>query len=470
MQHSMTQNSDRHSLPTTIHLNVRDRNYIIPETDDPDGLYFPMSLVIGLTLKVALKPEQLIAAVVEVDRRFPQFRLGYRLDYRNDFWYKVPDGELQEHLKAMVRHGKAAALDDLMSASLPANIVPISQPLEFTLHGNNLVVKAIHAFGDGRFIMQLIAYILQAVLEPAIFERLPALPAHTGIPLWRVVWQSPGQGIGILLTAAKLLGQTYQDFKTTPVAGDAHKVFPVIHSGSPMQVVRFTLTAQAMTLLDEIRNSIQGPNRISLNTLMQVLIAHGLADFGSSVQPTIYTIPVDLKRYLKQPDTFYPGNLASQIRVRQAVRESFDLAEEAAALQQEIERQLADRSPLASLPMEWLFALGGKKLFRKTNRDWLLNSPKTDPRFFVLTNLGSLDTDWKALLPHMEGTCGFAVPLMGAPPVVVAFLALGGVGHLTLVYNPLALSAEQAQMLLTTFGPERLNSLLDTLNDHGSHP
>jgi len=265
----------------------------------------------------------------------------------------------------------------------------------------------------------------------------------------------------------KTFKETYQDFKTSPGKAEDRQVYPAVRSGSPMQVVCFEVTSAAMSLLDEIRKAAGNTLRVSLNTLMQVLVAHRLTELGLNVQPPIYTIPVDLKRYLKRPDTFYPGNLASQIRVRQPAHELPDLAGESAALQREIDRQLAGRYPLASLPAEWLFALGGKKMYKKANRDWLLKSPQTDRRLFVLTNLGSLDKDFAPLLSHLSGTCAFAVPLMGAPPVVLAFFSLNGVGHLTLIYNPQALSPDQAARLMQTFDSGHLKTVLGNLVNNG---
>src|SRR5258708_30965464 len=140
---NMTQMFVRPSLPIAIPMNVLDRAYVVPETDDERGSHFPMSLVIGLSLPQPLSSDQVLAALQMVNDRFPQFRLGYRLDAHHDRWLRVPGDQLARHLADMVRDGSHSplpnrpgdTLDALISAAPPENITPFTLPIQVTLTG-----------------------------------------------------------------------------------------------------------------------------------------------------------------------------------------------------------------------------------------------------------------------------------------------------------------------------------------------
>src|SRR5262249_5246359 len=132
---------------------------------------------------------------------FPQLRLGYRLDTSRDRWLRVPDNQLAQHLADMVcdsSHNTQSnqvedKLDALISDTLLVNITPITLPIQFTLSGKHVIVKAIHAFGDGRFIMHLIAFVMLAALQKSAFDALQALPMNTWIPLGVSSGRRPGR-------------------------------------------------------------------------------------------------------------------------------------------------------------------------------------------------------------------------------------------------------------------------------------
>ncbi len=116
--------------PQSIRFNDIDRNYLIPETDDPDGPYFPMSLVIGMTLIKPLLTSDVVKGLKRVNAKYPQFRLGYKLDYKHDRWLKLVAGALDQHWTTLVNeHQRAADVATLLSEQLPENISPLSQPL-----------------------------------------------------------------------------------------------------------------------------------------------------------------------------------------------------------------------------------------------------------------------------------------------------------------------------------------------------
>src|SRR4051812_12882437 len=117
MPHSTIPMSAR-NLPDVIRFNAIDRYYVIPETEDDSGPYFPMALVIGIDLREALTPDQIVTALQAVNEKYPQFRLGYTLDYQHERWRKVAAADLSAHFAAMVHTDSAGDHDALVSEAL----------------------------------------------------------------------------------------------------------------------------------------------------------------------------------------------------------------------------------------------------------------------------------------------------------------------------------------------------------------
>src|SRR5713226_10114199 len=197
MRHNMNQINSK--LPEYIPFNAIDRSFLIPETEDPEGFYFPMSLVIGVGLKDPVDHEALCRAVCAVEDRFAQFRLGYELDYRSGRWHRVERQRLAEYLRSIVRSLEGGELELLVSQLVRENNQPLSRPVSIVFWANKLIFRIHHSFGDGRFVMQLVAYILLAMTDPVAFSKLPDLPINFGLPLRAVVWQTPVAGIATFL-------------------------------------------------------------------------------------------------------------------------------------------------------------------------------------------------------------------------------------------------------------------------------
>ena len=446
--------------PQSIRFNDIDRNYLIPETDDPDGPYFPMSLVIGMTLTKPLSAPDVVEGLKRVNAKYPQFRLGYTLDYRRDRWLKLGAGALDQHWTTLVNeHQREADVATLLSEQLPKNINPLSQPLSIDIYKNTVIFKVHHSFADGRFVMLMLPYILLAALDESAFDALPTLSLGYSLPVWRVVWQTPRQGLEILVNWFKTLSAQVEEFKGPANKPNLPRAEPV-KSGTPMSVSCQIINQDVMELLDKLRKDIPGPTKISLNTLVQIIIAQRLIELGLEDTTPTLTVPLDLKRYLKQSQKLYPGNLASQIRIPLPLGEMPDFAEACRTLQLQIDDRIQRKFALVGMPGEWLLALGGRKLYRKVNRDWLIGSNSTDPRFFIISNLGKLDQELGPLMPFIDPNApiGFGIPLMGAPPLVIALLVVEGKGHLTMTYNPSVLSQPQIEDILRALGPEWLNN------------
>jgi hypothetical protein len=439
-------------LPQTIKFNTLDRVFLIPETDDPQGMYFPMSLAAAVLLKSPPRSDDMIRAVKAVERKFPQFRLGYKLDFLHTCWRRVSAEQLEAYLASLVITGPAdVPLERQISTAIRTNIVPLEQPIQIILAGQAIIVRQHHSFGDGKFLFRLLQQLLLALYDPDTFEKLPDLPMRWTIPLWRVIAQSPRQTARVLSGWIKSFTSSYQEFQHDMAAPTAERLLDPIRSNAEMHVCLKTIRPEILSKINELRTTSAG-TKLSLNTALQVIIAHRLIELGL-MEPTIpYTIPVDLHRYLNDPGAFYAGNLASQIRLSTTKREKLDLVADCLEIQQRVDEQLANYGPLLYAPSEILLALNDG-MYKKVNRGWLLNSTNTDPRFFVLSNLGNFDAEYGLLAPWVDLAKGIylGIPLMGAPHLVVAFTSTVGQGNLTLVYDPRVMSTEQINTLLQVF-------------------
>lgn len=405
------------------------------------GTHFPMSPIVCATLHDDISGMALANAVMEVNQRFPQFRLGYRLDSANDRLVRVAESELKTYLAALVQ---VMALDDrpltdVLAVMMSENITPISQPIAIVMYGPHIAIKFHHSFGDGRFLFHLMATLLLALLKPDDFRQLPDLPAHYALPMWRIVYQSPGQALRVFTKWIKTLRGTVQEYQRD-MSGTPAEMLDPIRSGTPMRVVFKRLSPDAMLKLATLRTKLSAQEKISVNTLLEVLFAQVLHDMGLVRPPVMYTVPVDLHRYLNQPDAFYPGNLSGQIRI--SGQASFDLQQEVTTLQKHISEQLETLIPLSTLPSEWLLMLAGKKTYKSVNRGWLNASINTDPRFFVLSNLGTLDKPFSALVDCLDLSEGLfvTVPLMGGPHLVITITTLQGQGNIAVTFDPRVLT------------------------------
>jgi hypothetical protein len=277
-------------------------------------------------------------------------------------------------------------------------------------------------------------------------------------PIWRVIWQNMRQGSHVMWQFVKSLSGYYQDYHHDVQGNSATSRIPIV-SGSPMGVRFKSISADCLALLNDIKQDI------SLNTLLQVMIGEHLKKFNIQQEPITYTIPVDLRRYLSESDVYYPSNLASQIRI--TLPDTSSPVERIQILQQQISEKLQKKEPLVGIPGEWLLAMGGKKTYQAVNRDWLLKSTHNDPRVFILSNLGKLDSFFtpfedvlaEVFLPQL------VIPLMGSPPLVFSFNTLCHQGNIALTYDPQLFSSEQIDSVLSVFDSSKIHNFAKSFTE-----
>jgi hypothetical protein len=432
-------NPTRQQLPQRIRLTILDRESVIPETADRAGPHFPRSVAIAMRLKQPVDPAVLTAALRKVDDRFPQFRLAYTLDSEHSCWQRVPDSELDEHLASLVRvETSDAELAELLSNLIITNNMPFSRPLGIVLRGNDIVFKINHVLGDAACLFPLIRAVVLAILDPDEFSALPDLPLNFGLPLWRVVTQSPGRAVQVFIRWFVILREWLGEWRTpacsTPSLSEkASKLAPMV-SGSPMKVVLKTIPRETLKTLRKIKHVVSADGPVSLTTVLYVLLGKRLAELGFVGKEHWYTFPVDLRRYLKHPSAFVAGNLGGEQRVHVSEDGVRDLAHECAEVHRQLNRKVNALEPLATVPMLWLLALPGDRFYNRVT---------------LRTKKGGNGVD----LAH---GVFIAVPLIGTLRIVISFAIVGEQGNWTLTYDPNMFSAAQIEDLLAMFDPDWL--------------
>ena len=446
------------NLPESIRLTTLDLSFLIPETEDMESVYFPMSVVCCLPLKRPVKVEEFVTALAQLDQRFPQFRLGYKLDYIHNRWVRIPEDQRASYWANCIQM-RSTDLDvaGKIAEAVSTNITPLDQPIMFYLDDQHIVVKMHHSLGDGRYFGRMMGYMLLALADPAAFEKLPTLPMNFGMPVWKLIFQTPQQGMRVLTGAIKSFVSYYKEFRQDVTVQETTRELAPIVTGSPMGIECKLVEPEVLKQLNEMKIALSSDTKITLNTLLQVLIATRLTELGLTGPTPVYTIPVDLRRYLKSPGDFYPGNLISQIKVKSSA--SDDLLAECTWVQRNADEQLENYEPLLAGPGESIFALN-TRAYKRVNRQWLLATIKTDKRFFLLSNLGHLDSVLRPLSSLIDLPQGVfaAAPLMGGIPLVFCFSMAAGHGYITMTYDPRVLSKEQAMTVAEMFDTEWLTA------------
>jgi hypothetical protein len=437
--------------PATIAFNSIDRSYLIPEAADSDT-HLPMSIITVLELDTAPTVDAVIRALQVLVQQFPQLRLGYHLQPEKSCWVRVPDAELAADLAASVTSVAAQSIEAFISQMIAVNNVPLSQPIAIVLCDKYFIIRMHHSFGDGRFLFLLNCYLLTALFAE---NRLSTLPAPSGwrYPLWRLVWRNVGTARQVFWQWLRALSGAVDEFQQQVSDTNQPQQRTPVVSGLPQCVIFRQIESDILEIVQKIRDKLLAKNRVSLNTLLQVLIGERLAELGLLQLPTTYSIPVDLHRYLPQQDAIYPGNLATQIRI--GLPDLASWVEACYMLQERVDKQLDSYMPLVGMPNDWLLGLGGDKTYKAVNRDWLLKSTNTDPRFFILTNLGNLDSVFADVSTHVSHP-QVVTPLMGGPPLVISFNTYQGQANYTITYDPRVLSEAQIDLICVMFTPKWL--------------
>jgi len=429
--------------PQYLPLNVIDRQFLVPETDDfANGAYLPMTIVSVVHPRTIPSVSSLQDALIQLDNLFPQYRLSYALDPLTPRWVRVPEKDRIPYLRNRVQQAKADTVDEHLSASVRNNLSPVEDPLKIFFCKDSLCIHLYHPSGDAKFLFQLTASLLTALFKP---EQLEQGENRFSVPLSEVVMRDIPQTIKVLGHTLKRVSEKATNYvsglpsSSIVIDSKQKSVFQATVSGTKMRVMHVEIPPDKMMRIRSVVQSLPKDQKISLNTYWQIFFAFRLNEMGLVDWPIELTTLVDLRRYMKNHRILYPGNCISNIRLT-INKASF--ADACVDYQNQLTAQMSSVYPLSDIVGNWFLTLAGDKTFRLANRNWYLNASPKEERFFTLTNVGRLDEIFETVSDFIYPDIRLVTPIMGAAPLVIAFTSFNNYGHFTATYKPDILSTD----------------------------
>jgi len=435
--------------PKHIPLNVIDRQFLVPETDDfTNGSYLPMTVTAAIRPRIMPSVASLQNAIIQVDTEFPQYRLCYTLDLVTPRWVRVPDENRIEYLKNRVQKSEVDTVEEHLTYYIRYNLFPLEEPLKIFICNDSLCFHFYHAFGDGRFCTQIVASILTALFKPESFEQTDN-PFF--IPLREVAMSNFPQTMKVIGHVVKQAGKKATNYisglSTPSIVVDPTKnsVYQATISGTKMDAAYVEIPPDKMKQIKSIVSSLSTTPQISLNTYWQIFFAFRMNEMGLVNWPIELTALIDLRRYMKGPKRFYPGNCINNIRLT-INKASFVNA--CVDYQSQLEKRINNAHPLADMFITQLLALAGDTAFRQANRHFYLKVSPQERRFYAFTNAGRLDNVFQPIRDYIFPDIRFVTPIMGAAPLVILFTSFNNYGLFTATYKPDIISKEDVLRIM----------------------
>jgi hypothetical protein len=450
--------------PEKIPLNIVDRQFLIPETDDDYGAYLPMATGSIFQTDRLYTTDEVRQTLIRINDSLPQLRIGYKLNLAPPYWVRVEEDMLEQHFDRMVEtHELSTTINEYITQNMRTNIDPISEPLRVVLFENYICIQCSHVFGDGRFLIRLTSVFLHALYHPDddLAKTIP-FEQNYHFPMGKVVFANPRQS---WLVARQLIPRTLQKvyryaIKTTgfnanhstpngntPEPGEITR--DPIRSGSAMGFAPYQISPAEMQELHTIRKNLLPGKSISITNFLQMHFALRMVELGYTQWPIEFTITLDLSRYLNNPQEFYPGNRMSSFSL---LLDEDKVPDVYNTLQERSDQLLRSAYALADIPGNWMLAAMGDKAYKQANRQWWVNSAHTESRFFHFVNLGILDPYFPTTLEKLPSDIKMYISLMGGPPLLIGFYTVKNHGTLTFVYDPQVLSLDDIEAIRGDLG------------------
>ncbi|MEO1288156.1 MAG: hypothetical protein AAFV93_10340 [Chloroflexota bacterium] len=440
-------------LPETIPLNCIDRVFLIPETEDIHGSYFPVTIGRLTHFKSPITKQQLLDALVRLDDHFPQLRLRYRINVETLKFEKIPDSDRLSYFESLIEEVEGdAEPDDVMADLISYNTMPLGSLYNFRFRNNEFYLKIHHVAGDGRLLESFQQAMMYAIFMPEKLDSLPYADKKFWIPIQKVIWNNPLMGIAVLARFAWMIGTRFFKLVVARITGgsaqqNANKKADdsnAITSHTAMGFATAVIEPENFKRLKKLRRQVVEGEKVSLNNILNVELALRLQKMGYLGQRVTYTIPVDLRRYMPKDANFYPSNLSSAIRV---TTNSNDPAKVCQQITAETTRAFYSFEPLIGMPWEWLTGLLPRAMYDRMHRNHRMTAKPDPERFFILSNVGALDRVHGDFNPYIE-PLQYGTLAATDTPILIIFGSMHGYGIWTASFNPKIISKEEVQQLM----------------------
>ena len=435
--------------PKYLPLNVIDRQFLVPETDDfANGSYLPMTVTGVYHPRVMPSVASLQDALIQVDTKFPQYRLSYTLDPITPRWIRVSDENRIEYLKDRVKKVEVDTVEEHLTYYVQHNLSPLENPFQVFICNESLCFHFYHPFGDGKFCTQIVASVLIAIFKP---ERFESTENQFFIPLGKVAMSNFPQTMKVIGHVVKQVSKKATNFisglstPTKTIDLDQNSIYRPTVSGTKMHVAYVKIPPDKMKQIRSVVKNLSTTSTISLNTYLQIFFAFRMNEMGLVNWPIELTALIDLRRYMKGPKRFYPGNCINNIRLTINKSSFIDACID---YQSRLNKQINSAYPLSDMFGNWLLALAGDTAFKRANLHWHLKVSPQERRFYTLTNAGRLDNVFKPIRDYLLPDIRLITPIMGAAPLVILFTSFNNYGHFTATYKPDIISKEDVLRIM----------------------
>ena len=434
--------------PKYLPLNIIDRQFLIPETDDfINGPYLPMTIAAVVFPRKMPSVEAIQNAIVHVDDNFPQYRLCYKLNLITPRWVLISDADRINYLKSRVQKVEFDTLDDHLSFHVQQNLFPLDEPLKIFVSNKSLCIHLYHPLGDASFLFQFTASLVEAIYKP---ENVEKSDSPYSIPLNKVVMSNIPQTIKVLGHSINRINEKISKYisprsSISRSLPDEISEYQATITGTNMRVVHVEVKPEKMTQIRSHVKNLTDEMPITLNTYWQIYFTFRMIEMGLIDWPVELTTLVNLRRYMNEPNSFYPGNCISNIRLK--INEA-PFTDACVDYQARLTDQVESAYPLSDIVGNWPLASASNKLFKLANRNWYMNTSPLEKRFFTLTNAGRLDNVFESIADYLLPDIRLVTPIMGAAPLVIAFTSINDYGHFTATYKPEIISLNEVLQII----------------------
>lgn len=431
----------------TFPLNALDLNFLL--SSDGKSLDLPNSVIFACATQRMLEKDELVDALVELANIYPELRLACTLDYKNLCWVEI-DQDYHSFFSQLVSIAQNNSVSERLSTLSRKSEYLF--PFEITVTPTHFFLRQNHVFGDGNFALHLIELLFSVYVNGS--DSLPALKI--------------APPISEEFMAKYQLDQCAQFIDPNKNQAHFHVQFPQIKPAKAItnQIVKTTIfDEKQLKLLEAIREKLSGKDKISINTLLNVLLSYFFAHEKMQNQKTYLSIPTHLSPYYLSD--IYPYNFITNIDVYiDTPQSSSELRKITQAAQASISQIQKDGSLLNKV-------IASIKEYQRSPQTMLHQMQQNYLRWFekieqtyVLSNLGIID----AILPItlekiiLNSELFVSAPCIGAQPLTVFVVRVKRQLNLTWVMDTSRVSHRMYSSIIDQFSIPNLEKLLGEIS------
>lgn len=436
---------------TSYQLNAFDINFLL--SSDGQHLDLPNSITVSWRVSQPIDAQKLLQAFVQVATRFPELKLATEYKVSTLSWVEV-NQPVAEYFSELI-HQTTDTQSESATLSTFIRKSEYQIPFEVLITPESFFYRQNHHLGDANFALRLLEVVFAVYLnhEDDLNRLTIAPPVSTEL---------------LLAHQLPRLAE-YHDPNQNQL--DFHVNVPPISPQDSVKhqvVLHFSLSPDQLAALEQLRSVLSTHAKVSINTLLNVLLSYFFAEQGYQNRRTYFSIPTHLSPYFSST-TLYPYNFITNIDVYiDTPRNAGQLATAAALTQTSI--TLAQKD--GSLINKALFALATyatqpETVLAELQRVYLSWFTKIE-QTFVLSNIGHISHLMPRILAELvlDQHIFLSAPCIGAQPATVFIMRVGRRLNLSWTVDTARIKPSVIQEIMNQLTPERIEKLIADLALH----